>query len=122
MVMHSTRHFREGWPSWRKGPKGTQAQRSGLQSRTPCNLYATVLICNQKNKNKEERLSTALFGGLVYSKGSCRVLCTEDHVLAGLSEQSEACLPSQFPLAQLVQVPDILPLGGDAASYLEQRF
>lgn len=39
---------------------------------------------------------------------SCRALPTEDHVLAGLAEQSEA------PPPQLVQVPSIIPLSGDA--------
>lgn len=73
-----------------------------------------------EKQNKEERLSTVPFGGLVYSRGSCRVLSTEDHVLAGLSEQSEARTPN--PLARLVQVSDNIPLGGDAASYLEQSF
>ena len=40
---------------------------------------------------------------------------------------SQVCLSNQKPApptppAQLVQVPDNIPLGGDAASYLEQSF
>lgn len=108
MVRHTSWHFREGRPSWKEGPKGTQAQHPEAQAHTMQPPGQLSSFETRKRRRKRKSCQQPHLEAWPIQKGSCRGLSTEDHVLAGLPVQSEA-----HP-AQVAQVPDITPLSRDA--------